>query len=389
MSLDVIVYEKKESQLRLAGLENGRLAELEIDDIKSAGEGSIFSGRILHKLELANGNIGYFINIGDSKEAFINAREFGLDDLEATEGQVIVAQVIQEKRAEKGAKLSRSLQFVGEYVVYCPYRMSIEVSTKIENKARVEELKELVLDHTTGQEGWIVRTCAEVTDDKLIIAEMDELRTQYDTVMAQAKKLPVPALLLEKSNPLFDYIARNKQTLKKVVVNVRNLFEELETLPERNFEVELSTDPFAQYGIEEAIIDALQSVVKLPGGGRIIIEETRACTAIDVDSGNDKGNGNINRLNIEAAEEILHQIKLRNLSGKIIIDFAGMAEYRFLKNVIEILEQGLKKDFIKANCYGLSRGGNVEVVRTRRRPSLRDVLTMECVSCQGQGRVEK
>lgn len=389
MPLDTVIYEKKDNHQRLAGLENGRLAELEIDDIKTAAEGSIFLGRILHRMDLANGSVGYFINIGDTREAFINAREYGLDDLEASEGQNLIVQVSQEQRAEKGAKLCRSLQFVGEYAVYCPYRMTIEISGKIEDKARVEELKELVLDNTTGQEGWIVRTSAEHAADKDIVAEMEKLRADYDAVLAQAKKLSAPAVLLEKSNPLFEFIGRNKQSLRKVVVNVRSLSEELEKLAEGNFEVELSNSPFAEYGVEDDIIEALQPVVKLQGGGRIIIEETRACTAIDVDSGSDKGNGNINRLNMEAAEEILYQIKLRNLSGKIIIDFAGLSEYRFLKNTIELLEQGLKKDYIKATCFGLSRAGNVEIVRMRRRPSLRDVLTVECPSCQGQGRVER
>lgn len=92
---------------------------------------------------------------------------------------------------------------------------------------------------------------------------------------------------------------------------------------------------------------------------------------------------------MEAAFEIAKQIKLRNLSGKIVIDFAGVSEYRYLKNVIEVLEQELQKDYVKSTIFGLSRGGNVEIVRMRRRPTLRDILTEECASCQGTGRVEK
>lgn len=389
MDLDTIVYEKTEGKIKIAGLEAGKLTELEIDDIKSAAEGSIYLGKILHKIDLANGSLGYFVDINDGKEAFINAREYGLDDLNATEGQSLIVQVAQEQRAEKGAKLCRSLQFVGEYSVYCPYKMSVEVSNKIEDKSRAQELKDLFLDNTTGQEGWIVRTSAESAKNTDIVKEMEQLRAKYDEVRVLARKVNAPVLLLGKKNPIYEYIFRNKSTLKKIVVNARNLYEELQSLSDKDFEVELVSDAFKDYGLDESIGEALSPIVQLPGGGRIIIEETRACTAIDVDSGDDKNNGNLNRLNAEAAEEILRQIKLRNLSGKIVIDFAGLSEYKFLKNPIEILNQGLKKDYVKSTCYGLSRGGNVEIIRMRRRPSLRDVLTVECPSCCGQGRVEK
>ena len=148
-------------------------------------------------------------------------------------------------------------------------------------------------------------------------------------------------------------------------------------------------EPFAEYGLEEAISEALQKTVRLKSGGRIHIEETRACVAIDVDSGDDKSNGSITRLNSEAAVEIARQIRLRNLSGKIIVDFAGSSEYKFLKPVIEELENALAEDPHRAKVLGLSRGGNVEIQRVRRRPTLSDVLTTECETCQGTGRVAK
>jgi ribonuclease G len=141
--------------------------------------------------------------------------------------------------------------------------------------------------------------------------------------------------------------------------------------------------------LEDRIAEALCKVVKLKCGGRVIIEETKALTAIDVDSGEGTAQGGFGRLNQEAAEEIAHQIILRNLSGKIMIDFAGMSEFRFLKPVMDILEKALANDVARAKVLGLSRAGNVEVVRMRRRPSLSDVLTEECATCAGTGRVEK
>ena len=148
-------------------------------------------------------------------------------------------------------------------------------------------------------------------------------------------------------------------------------------------------DPFVALGLEDAIAEALLKTVKLPSGGRLSIEETKACVCIDVDSGSDNGRGSLSALNQEAAVEIARQIRLRNLSGKIIIDFAGSSEYKFLKPVIETLEAELAKDSNKGRLLGLSKAGNVEIVRVRRRPTLQDVLSVECDSCQGTGRVMK
>ena len=385
MSADMIVYENKNQVIRVAGLNNGVLETLEIADLNKAAEGNIYLGRITKKVELANGKTGYFVNIGDIREAFINAEEYGRDDLNANEGQEVVVQVAQEQRAEKGAKLVRSLQFVGRNLVYCPYRMNIEVSSKIADKLRADELKTQVLENMTGQEGWIVRTSAVYADKQTLAEEMEALRAQFDGVRQKAKTAKAPLLLMERNNLLAEAINHNQETLRKVVVNDHNL----EKILADDFEVEYNASPFAEQGLEDAILEALQKEVRLKNGGRITIEETRACTAIDVDSGEDDGQGSIGRLNIEAAEEIVRQIRLRNLSGKIVIDFAGVSEYRYLKNAIEVLEDRLSRDYIRASVYGLSRAGLVEISRMRRRPSLQDVLTAQCRSCCGTGRVEK
>ena len=153
--------------------------------------------------------------------------------------------------------------------------------------------------------------------------------------------------------------------------------------------VKYCAEPFAEYGLEDAIVEALRRTVELPGGGRLHIQETRACVAIDVDSGDMQSGGAISRLNEEAAKEIARQIRLKNLSGKIVVDFAGSSEYRFIRPVIDILQSELADDPCRGRVLGLSRGGNVEIVRQRRRPSLLDTFTEECPTCEGTGRVEK
>lgn len=389
MSMDTIVYETKQGAARLALMENGALRELEIVAENRAVEGNIYLGKITRKIELANGKIGFFIELGEGREAFLNAEENGLEELSITEGQSLVVQVAQEKRAEKGPKVTRALQFVGGNLVYCPYRMNIEVSAKITDQAKASECRELILENTTGQEGWIIRTSAVNEAKESILREMEALRQSFDAVRASARKLKAPALLMAKANPIFDYINKYKNELSKVILNNRNIEAEIKERFGEELSTEIVADPFDEYGLEDAIAEALNPNVTLKNGGRITIEETKAFVAIDIDSGNDKGNGSISHLNEEAAIEIAKQIRLRNLSGKIIIDFAGSSDFKYLKSVIEILEKEVAKDFTRTSVLGLSRGGNVEIIRIRKRPTLQDSLTTGCEHCQGTGRVAK
>lgn len=389
MTIDTIIYEDINNQKRIALLGNGELKELEITDSNKALESNIYYGKITHKVDLANGKTGFLVDINDSCDAFLNAEEPGVDLGELTEGQSLIVQVSQEKRAEKGAKVVRSLQFVGKNIVYRPFFMNVEASYKIENKAKLAEYKNLVNEHMTGQEGWLLRTNSIYAEPDELIQEMKDLRAEYDSLRAKARKAKAPALLYEKSNPLLDYIDRYAASLNKVVVNSKNAEKEIVDNFEIDFEIEVKKEPFKEYLLEDAILEALQKEVKLKNGGKVIIEETRACVAIDVDSSSDCSNGPISRLNAEAAVEIAKQIRLRNLAGKIIIDFAGSTEYRYIKPVIEVLEKELKKDCVRATCLGLSKAGNVEILRIRRRPSLKYTLTKDCDTCQGTGVVEK
>jgi ribonuclease G len=192
--------------------------------------------------------------------------------------------------------------------------------------------------------------------------------------------------LYAKENPLFEYIRRYHDSLQEVVVDSTNLQQEVAKIFDGKITV--LKEGFEQCGIDDIIVESLDKTVSLKNGGALQIEETRACVAIDVDSAGVHSNGDVDSLNIEAAKEIARQIRLRNLSGKIIIDFAGSCEYRFMKRVMEVLEEELADDACHSRILGLSRGGNVEILRQRRRPSLRDLYTVECDTCHGTGRVE-
>ena len=266
--------------------------------------------------------------------------------------------------------------------------MGVDVSSKIEDKDKAQSYRNAVWENITGQEGWAIRTAAVDFPIEDVLEEMVKLRNIYENIRVKARNATAPALLYVRENPLFEYIRRYKDDLQTIVVNNHNLEKELsEVAPEGM--VKYCAEPFAEYGLEDAIVEALRRTVELPGGGRLHIQETRACVAIDVDSGDMQSGGAISRLNEEAAKEIARQIRLKNLSGKIVVDFAGSSEYRFIRPVIDILQSELADDPCRGRVLGLSRGGNVEIVRQRRRPSLLDTFTEECPTCEGTGRVEK
>ncbi len=388
MIADTLIYEKNGNSVRLASLDNGQMVEFDLFNENNAIEGNIYLGRIKKKIDLANGHTGFLVDIGDNETAFLNAFEHDLKEINMSEGQSIVVQVSQEKRAEKGAKVVRNIQIVGTTLVYRPFKMGVDVSSKIEDKELAKTYKTAVWNNITGQEGWALRTASVEFSTDEVLEEMVKLRNIYEAIRIKARNATAPALLYVRENPLYEYIRRYKDTLKHVVVNNHNLINELENILGDGMAVYEAT-PFTEYGLDEQIIEALNKTTSLKSGGNIHIEQTRACVTIDVDTADLTSGGNVSKANDEAAIEIARQIRLKNLSGKIIIDFAGSSEYRFMKSVIDILQTELADDPSRARVLGLSKAGNIEILRQRRRPSLLDLFTQECSACQGTGRVEK
>jgi len=384
---DTIIYEKSGVDACLAVLNNGKLREFELFNEQGATEGSVYLGRIVKKVTLADDKFGFMVNIGDNKDAFMSAQERGLLEVNMTEGQCVVVQVSKESHSEKGAKLVRSIQIPGTYLVYRPFGSFVDVSTKIEDEEKSKELYDAVKKNISSQqEGWVVRTVSASANINDVIEEMQVLREIYENIRIKARSANAPALLYAKENPLFDLIRRYQNTLTKVIVNDHNLEDKVKSV--FSGEVIYNSDPSEEYGIQDMLQNAMQKTINLPCGGKIHIEETRAFVAIDVDSAGVIARGQTDNLNKEAAIEIANQIILRNLSGKIIIDFAGSNEYRFMRNVIDTLEEALAGDYQGARVLGLSKAGNVEVLRRRKHPSLLEQFSVECPTCSGTGRVE-
>ncbi len=386
MKAEKIIFDRNDETSGIAVFDDTGLMEIDIYNENRAIEGNVYLGRISKKISLANDRTGFMVNIGDGREAFLNSYEQTLKEANMSEGQSVVVQVTQEKRAEKGAKVVRNIQLAGIYLVYCPFKFDVEASSKIEDIEKAAAYKKFVQEHSQGQEGWILRTVSTEATENQLLEEMTSLREAYENIRKKARTMTAPTVLYNKENPLFEYIRRYKDSLKEVVVDTPKLKEQVEAVFAGT--VTLQKEAFEEFGIDDAIVEALNRTVKLKHGGNLHIEETRAFVAIDVDSGGKRSVGDIDSLNIEAAKEIARQIRLRNLSGKIIIDFAGSSEYRFMKKVLEVLEEELADDICHSRVLGLSRAGNVEILRQRRRPSLRDLYTVECPTCSGTGRVE-
>ncbi|MBO5441782.1 MAG: ribonuclease E/G [Alphaproteobacteria bacterium] len=386
ITADTIVYEKSGTDACLALLDNGQLREFNIFKENGAAEGNVYLGRIAKKIPLSEDKTGFMVNIGDSEDAFMSAQEKGLLEVNMTEGQCVVVQVQKEAHAEKGAKLVRAVQIPGTYLVYRPFGSYIDVSQKINDDEKSQELYSAVAKNANAQEGWVVRTAAASADINAVIEEMTALRAIYENIRVKARSATAPALLYAKENPLFDLIRRFKDTLTTVVVNDHNLEEKVKNVFLGT--IRYIADPSEEYGIQDMLQKALEKTVYLPSGGQIHIEETRAFVAIDVDSAGIVARGQTDSLNREAAIEIARQIILRNLSGKIIIDFAGSSEYRFMRDVMDVLAEELAADPQNARVLGLSKAGNVEVLRRRKHPTLLEQFSAECPTCGGTGRVE-
>jgi len=387
ITADTIVYEKSGTDACLALLDNGQLCEFELFKEDGAVEGNVYLGRITKKINLSEDKTGFMVNIGDTQDAFMSSQERGLLEVNMTEGQCVVVQVQKEAHADKGAKLVRAVQIAGTYLVYRPFGSYVDVSLKIGDTEKVDALKDAVMKNVSSQqEGWVVRTAAAEANINDVIDEMTTLRSIYENIRVKARSANAPALLYAKENPLFDLIRRHADTLSSVVVNDHNLEEKVKGI--FSGEVRYTADPSEEFGIQDMLQDAMKKTVKLPCGGEIHIEETHAFVAIDVDSANIAARGQTDTLNKEAAQEIARQIILRNLSGKIIIDFAGSCEYRFMRDIMDTLSEELAGDAQGARVVGLSKAGNVEILRRRKRQSLLEQFSIACPTCSGTGRVE-
>ena len=379
-------------ETRLALTRNGILHELVIGrDIDQHQTGNIYLGRVE---KVMTGLNAAFVQIGERNSGFLAAPDGQIFDRDREkpkpinalfkEGDKVLLQATRDEEGDKGAKLTTRLSLVGRNLVLTPDRSGISVSKSVSDDVEKERLKTAVIDAVSGDAGLIVRTRAQNVDAKILIAEGQILNDAWIDMQASLKTMNAPALLHEAPGPILGFINAKigKENWRRILVNDRSMIDQIRELGggKTSDSEDLlvlhagQEDIFDSYDLNQQIDNALSNVVPLKSGGEIIIEETAALTAIDVNSGGGNRRGDAEgwalSVNREAAQEAGRQILLRNLSGQIVIDFLPMDKRESKDEVAGVLQQALASDRSASNVFGFTRLGLLEMTRRRQGKSL-------------------
>ncbi len=367
---------------RLAILEEKKLVELIVENkYDKSLVGNIYLGRVCNVL---NSMAASFVDIGMSKNGYLQMKKNVVKN-----GSEILVQVKKDAVGDKGVTLTTELSLSGQYVVLLPENKQRLVSKKVKKQDDIDRLRTAALKNLKEEHGFIIRTDAVEVDLSVIEEEILLLQDKWDVVKLNRNRILKNKLVYEDFSfddmILKEYVnSVDEIVLNKTVIPI--LFDKLKS------KVKLSKGEypiFELYKVEEQITEGLSREVRLHQGSFITIDETEAMTVIDVNSGKYIGSHNKEetflQVNLASAKEIARQIKLRNVSGIIIIDFINMKE----KSNYDFLISALRKYFAQDKCqpkvHGLSTLGLVEVTRRKNRKSLNTIILKECDLCCGSG----
>jgi ribonuclease G len=410
-------------ETRVAVVENGMLQELHIERGWSRGVvGNIYKGRVQRVMP---GMQAAFVDIGLDRAAFLHANDVQrpapartLDGFEAPptantpppavppisellrEGGEVVVQVVKDPIGSKGARLTTQLSIPSRYLVLLPQSKVVGVSSRIEDETERTRLKSLVaeLSAPLGSPGYIVRTNAEGQPAEALAEDIAYLGRAWALVEQQVQQTRVGACVYEDlSLPLRAVRDLMRRDVEKVKVDSRETCERLRGfaaqympgLAEKIEHYSGARPVFDLYGVEDEIKRALQKEVPLKSGGYLVIDQTEAMTTVDVNTGSFLGQRNLEetvyRTNLEAAQAVARQLRLRNLGGIIIIDFIDMHDADHRRQVLRTIEKSLARDHAKTTVYDFSPLGLVEMTRKRTVESLERQLCEPCHECGGRG----
>ena len=398
-------------ETRVALLENGVLQELHIERLQRRGlVGNLYKGKVSRVLP---GMQAAFMDIGLERTAFLHAadilkssyEEYDSEPLTPPdirsllhEGQELLVQVLKDPLGSKGARLTTRVSIPSRYLVFVPGGRSIGLSNRIEDageRLRLQELLQAFAAEHGG--GYIARTAAEGAAAEALRADMLYLNKLWAAVAARAAETPagrlVHADLPLSVRSLRDLFGNQVQQVRVDSAEAAARMREFagmfapQILP-RIEEYDGARPIFDLYGIEEEIRKALERKVPLKSGGSLVIDQTEAMTTIDVNTGAYVGHRNLEetvlKTNLEAAQAIARQLRLRNLGGMVIIDFIDMDDAGHRQQVLSALQQSLAKDRTRTLVSEVSGLGLVQMTRKRTRESLEHVLCMPCPVCQGR-----
>lgn len=412
-------------ETRVALLEDTTLRELFVErDEADSLVGSIYKGRVSRVIP---GIQAAFVEVGLSRAAFLyvddvlapgHDEEAVTEDIETSDeipvvrpdtpiqtllsqGQDVVVQVRKAPLGSKGARVSTQLTIPGRYLVYMPLMPRIGISRRIVDEDERRRLRALV-GQIRGDDpgGFIVRTVCQGVGSDDIAKDMAFVRSLWAEISERARSATPPAVLqrdldlvLRATRDLFT------QDVDRLIVDDEDAAARIEKLlsrcaPSLASRVELFEGPellFDAFGVERQVERALSREIQLKSGATIVVDESEALTAIDVNTGRFVGSENqevtILRTNLEAAREIAAQIRLRDLGGIIIIDFIDMRSAESRDQVVQSFQTALSRDRAKTHTLSMSGLGLLEMTRKRIRPSLGRTLTESCPYCEGRGRI--
>lgn len=319
------------------------------------------------------------------------------------EGQEIIVQIAKEPLGQKGARITSHIALPGRYVVYMPTVDHLGVSRRISTDEERQRLRRILQKHREGMPGgFIMRTAGEGRSEDEIAADMRHLATLWLDIKQKAEKRRAPALL-HHDVEIVQRIIRDQLTdgFKAIWVDSEDLYEQVlhnveRFQPDLLGRVKLYTRPepvFDAFGITQELEKALRPKVWLKSGGYIVINQTEALVAIDVNTGKFVGKSNrledtIVKTNLEAIKEIVRQIRLRDLGGIIVVDFIDMEERKNRQKVMQALEEAMRQDKAPYKILQFNDFGLVAITRKRVKQSLERTLCSPCPTCEGAGYVK-
>ncbi len=404
---EMLINVVEEEEVRIALLEDRVLQDLYLE--RTGREhivGNIHKGVVVNlvaNLEAA------FVEFGYRKHGFLHASDVlgsnrGRNDIRGLlkEGQEILIQVTKEGIGDKGPSLTTYLSLPGRYLVLMPSLSRRGVSRRIKDDQERSRLRDLVKKLDIPKDmGVIVRTAGEQRTKTDLQRDLDYLLRLWKAISRRAESSEAPAMVYQESDVVTRVIRDTfSEDIRRIIVDSESVYEKVRdflrsVLPRHVRKVKLhdSSEPlFHHYGVEEEIEKMHSRTVQLDCGGSIVLEQTEALVAIDVNSGHYKGRGDAEQtafnINKEAAPEIARQIRLRDLGGVVVIDFIDMEKESHRREVERILSGSLKRDRARLRVLNMSPFCIVEMTRQRQKQSLRQSTYIECPQCHGNGYVK-
>jgi ribonuclease G len=416
-------------EVRVALLEDTTLTEMHIERPAERGiAGNVYKGRVTRVLP---GMQAAFLDVGLPKAAFLHVSDLGAsqalppevareDDVDAVDvvsdgglpanggpiesrlqkGDELLVQIAKEPIGTKGARVTTHVSLPGRYLVLTPGSAHIGISRRIEDAEERERLRTVCEAERPDEGGLIVRTACEGATKRDIQRDVRFLSRLWQRVQRAAEAAPAPALIHADLDIVLRFVrdafttdierltADTAEDHARVLDFVRAFMPRLAS---RVHHYQGTTPLFEQHGVETKLLRALERRVWLKSGGYLIFDQTESLTTVDVNTGRYVGKTDqdetVLRTNLEAARQVVQQLRLRNIGGIIVIDFIDMERLADRKKVFEALQEAARHDKARSNILRISELGLVQMTRKRTRESLGHALTVPCPDCNGQGRI--